>query len=172
MRPEKQFLVDEVSRHLQKSDYVFLANYDRITVSEVSDLRDRLAAEQAEFHVVKNSVLRVAAKERSLPDLEDFLAGPTAIVIGGNNPSGVAKIIKSFFAESSKVEVKAGVLEQRVISPDEVKQLADLPTMEVLRAQFLGLLNQPASMLVRVLNAVPTSMVTVLQAKVRQAEEN
>src|SRR5690606_13335012 len=83
MRPEKKYLVEEVRNHLDKSEYVFLTNYDRITVEETSTLRKSLAEHNAEFHVVKNSVLNIAAQEREYPDLKEWLAGPTAIIVGG-----------------------------------------------------------------------------------------
>ena len=92
MRVEKQYLISEVETHLKKSDYVILANFSKVTVSVVAELRNRLAAEKAEFHVVKNSSLRVAAKALGLPDVEGSLTGPTAVVVGGKNPAGVAKI--------------------------------------------------------------------------------
>jgi len=170
MRAEKQYLVDEVSNHLSKSDYVFLANFDRVTVEEVTELRDLLAAEEAEFHVVENSVLIVVAKSRNLPDLEEYLIGPTAIVVGGKNPSGVAKIVKKFFDKNERPVVKVGILGDQAIDADKVKELAELPSLEALQAQLLGLFSQPAQSLVRVINAVPASVVNVLQAKVREAE--
>jgi len=172
MRAEKKFLIEEVSKHLQKSDYVFLANFDKVTVSDVATLRSRLKPEQAEFHVVKNSSLRVAAKELSLPDLDSMLTGPTAIIVGGRNPAGVAKIVKKFFDETTKLEAKGGVLSKKAIMAAEVQTLASLPSLDVLRAQFLALLITPATSAVRVLNAVPQGLVNVLQAKVREAEKN
>ena len=169
MRVEKKYLIEEVAGHLKKSDYVILANFDKMTVADVSELRHRLTAHKAEFHVVKNSSLRVAAKALGLPEFENALVGPTAIVVGGKNSPGVAKILRSFFKGKQKVEVKAGVLSKKLITSKEVEQLADMPPLETLRAQLLGLLNQPASAFVRVLNAAPSSLVNVLQAKVRAA---
>ena len=171
MRPAKQFLVDEVEAHLRKSDYVYLANFDRITVFDVGNLREKLAAEQAEFHVVKNSVLRVAAKRLNLPDLEAWLTGPTAIIVGGENPTGVAKVIQSFTTETSKGSVKVGVLDNRTYDKEQVRQLAELPSLDALRAQLLGLLTTPARSLLFVLNGVPISLLNVLQAKAK-TEEN
>jgi len=170
MRTEKKYLVEEVSNHLSKSDYVFLANFDRITVGDATELRDRLSEEDAEFHVVKNSVLKVAAKDHGMPDIDDFLIGPTAIVVGGQNPSGVAKIVHKFFKEKDRPVVKVGILGDRTIDAATFKELADLPTLEALQAQLLSLLSQPAQGLVRVINAVPSGLVNVLQAKVREAE--
>jgi len=165
MRAEKKYLIDEVESHLKKSDYVILANFTGVTVADAAELRNRLSAEKAEFHVVKNSSLRVAAKALGLPDIETALIGPTAVVVGGKNSPGIAKILKQFFKDKQKLEVKAGVLGKKLITAKQVEQLADMPSLEVMRAQFLGLLNQPASMFVRIINAVPQSMVNVLQAR-------
>ena len=170
MRAEKQYLIAEIDSHLKKSDYVILANFTGVTVADAADLRTKLAAEKAEYHVVKNSSLRVAAKSLGLPDIEGSLTGPTAIVVGGKNSAGVAKILKQFFKDKQKIVVKAGVLSKKLISPKDVERLADMPSLDVLRAQLLGLVNQPASMFVRVINAVPQGVVNVLQAKVRASE--
>ena len=170
MRVEKKYLISEVEAHLKKSDYVILANFTGATVSDVAELRNRLAAENAEFHVVKNSSLRVAAEALGLPSVDGALTGPTAIIVGGQNSAGVAKIVTQYFKDKQKVEVKAAVLSKKLISSAEVEALASLPSLDVLRAQLLGLLNQPGTMTVRILNAVPNAVVNVLQAKVRAAE--
>jgi large subunit ribosomal protein L10 len=167
MRAAKQFLVDEVETHLRKSDYVYLANFDRITVADVGALRDKLAVEKAEFHVVKNSILRVAAKKLNLPDLESWLTGPTAIIVGGKNVSGVAKVISTFAKEKEKGQVKVGVVSKKTYNPAQVKALSELPSIEVLRAQLLGLLTTPARQFLFVLNGVPKSLLNVLQAKAK-----
>lgn len=171
MRAEKQYLVAEVETHLKKSDYVILTDFAGVTVSEVAELRAELRKENAEFHVVKNSSLRVAAKALGLPELDENLNGPTAIIVGGDNSPGAAKAVTEFFKSKQKVEVKAAVLSQKLLSADEVKALAALPSLDALRGQLLGLLSQPGTMLVRVLNAVPQNVVNVLQAKVRAEGE-
>lgn len=167
MRPEKQYLVEEVNEHLEKSDYVYLANYERITVEETAELRASLAEHNAEFHVVKNSILGVAANAKEMPDMAEHLSGPTAIIVGGEDPSGVAKVLGAFFKKKEKVDLKVGVLNDKLLEKAQIEALAKLPGLESLRAQLLGLLNQPGTGLVRVLNAVPQNVVNVLQAKVR-----
>src|SRR5580698_384559 len=135
MRPEKKYPTDEVEDHVRKADYVVLANLPGVTVADAADLRLKLAAEKAEYHVVKNSSLRVAAKSLGLPEFEDALVGPTAIVVGGKNSAGVAKILKQFFKERQKVEVKAAVLGKKLITSKDVERLAEMPSLEILRAQ-------------------------------------
>lgn len=169
MRSEKKYLIEEVARHLKKSDYFLITNYQKVTVADVAALRKKLAPEQAEFHVVKNSSLRVAAKEAGVTGFDSMLAGQTAIIVGGRNSSGVAKIVKKFFDDTQKLEIKGGVVAGKVFSSEDVIKLSELPTIEVLRAQLLALLNTPATSLVRVVNGVPQALVNVLQAKVRAA---
>jgi large subunit ribosomal protein L10 len=153
MRAEKKYLISEVESHLKKSDYVILANFTKVTVADTAELRKRLDAEKAEFHVVKNSSFRVAAKAFGLPEVESALSGPTAIVVGGKNPAGVAKVLKKFFDEKQKLEVKVGVLDKKVFSSAELAKLADLPPFDVLRSQFLSLLTSNAAAFVRLVDA-------------------
>ncbi|MBL9208910.1 MAG: 50S ribosomal protein L10 [Opitutaceae bacterium] len=154
MRAEKQYLISEVDTHLKKSNYVILTNFAKVTVADTAELRKRLAAEKAEFHVVKNSSLRVAAKTLGLPEFDAAaLAGPTAIVVGGKNSAGVAKILKKFFEEKQKLELKLGVMDKKIVSAADLSKIADLPPFDALRAQFLGLLTSNAAAFVRVLDA-------------------
>ncbi len=153
MRAEKQYLIAEVDTHLKKSDYVILANFTKVTVADTADLRKLLAKENAEFHVVKNSSLRVAAKALGLPDVEAALTGPTAVIVGGRNSAGVAKILKKFFEDKQKLDIKLGVLDRKLVSRDDLRAIADLPSFDALRAQFLGLLTSNAAAFVRVLDA-------------------
>lgn len=153
MRAEKQYLISEVDSHLKKSDYVILANFTKVTVADTAELRKRLAVEKAEFHVVKNSSLRVAAKALGLPDFDSVLTGPTAVIVGGKNSAGVAKVLKKFFDEKQKLEIKLGVIDKKVITAADLAKIADLPPFDALRAQFLGLLTSNAAAFVRVLDA-------------------
>lgn len=152
MRAEKKFLIDEVTTHLKKSDYVILTNFTKLTVADTAELRKRLAPESAEFHVVKNSSFRVAAKAFGLPEVDKSLAGQTAVVVGGKNPAGVAKVLKKFVEEKQKLEVKVGVLDKKVMSAAELSKLADLPSFDALRSMFLGMLTMQGAAFVRVLN--------------------
>jgi len=127
MQPEKKFLVNEVGAYLDKSDYVFLADFQRVTVAETEELRRILAGVGAEFHVVKNRILKIAAGERDLAVDESTLRGPTAIVVGGDNAPGVAKALEKFFKEKKKLEIKGGVLENNTLTVEQVSSLAQLP---------------------------------------------
>jgi len=153
MRAEKQFLVDEVASYLAKSNYLLVANFAKVTVEDATSIRAQLRPFGAEYHVVKNSILNIAAKQANLPDLSSALSGHTALVTGGANPTGVAKILVKFFKDSSKLEVKAGVLDAKLLSAKDIEALSKLPSLEAIRAQLLGLLSTPASQVVRLLVA-------------------
>ncbi len=153
MRAEKQFLVDEVAGHLAKSSYLLVANFTGVTVKDATDIRNQLRPLGAEYHVVKNSILSIAARQAKLPDLDGHLSGHTALVTGGDNPSGVAKVLVKFFKDFSKLEVKAGVLDARLLSAKDIEALSKLPSLEVIRAQLLALLSTPATSVVRILVA-------------------
>ncbi len=170
MRPEKQFLVDEINSHLDKSDYLFLADYERSTVVDIAELRAELVKEEAEFHVVKNNILKVAARERGFPEIDEHLNGQNAIVIGGANPSGVAKVLTKFFDKKEKMDVKVGILSSQRLEKDEIIALSKLPNLDAMRAQLLGLLSQPAQSMVFVLSGVPKAMLNVLMAKADKGE--
>jgi len=167
MREEKKYLVDEVSCYLDKSDYFFLTNYESITVEETNTLRERLNEFDAEFHVVKNRMLKVAAEKQGYPDLSEWLTGPTAIISGGDNPPGTAKTIENFFKETEKVSIKGGMLEKKPLSAEKVGELAKLPSIDVIKAQLMGLLQINAQRMVTVLQAVPQSLINVLNAKAK-----
>lgn len=153
MRAEKKYLIDEVTTHLKKSDYVILTNFTKMTVEDAAELRKRLAPEKAEFHVVKNSSFRVAAKAFGLPEVDKSLSGQTAVVVGGKNPAGVAKVLKTYIKDKQKLEVKVGLLDKKVFNSAELDKLAELPSFEALRSMFLGLLTMQAAAFVRVLDA-------------------
>lgn len=168
MRPEKKYLVQEAENYLENSGYFFLTDYHGINAEQTVELRDKLSQRGAEFHVVKNSSLKIATKQRNLGDLEEHLKGHTAIVIGGDDISGVAKELQDYFKKNDKVSVKAGAIGEKSLTADEVKTLAKLPNLEVLRAQFLSLLNTPATQVVSLMNAPARNFVQVLQAKADQ----
>jgi large subunit ribosomal protein L10 len=153
MRAEKKYLVDEVAAQLASSNYLLIANFTGVTVKDATSVREQLRAHGAEYHVVKNSILNIATKQANLPDIASHLSGHTALVTGGKNPTGVAKVLVSFFKDFSKLEVKAGVLDSKVLTKAEVEALSKLPSLEAIRAQLLSLLNTPASQMVRLLDA-------------------
>lgn len=154
MREAKKYLVSEVEKHLEKSpNYFYMVDYNKLNVIETKELRTELTKHGAEFHVVKNSILDVVLKKRGTGDMGEFLAGQVAIVVGGTNPAGVAKVLKEFGKAKEKLTVKVGIMDAKKMTAAEIAFLADLPSIEVLRATFLALISEGAAKMVRLLDA-------------------
>jgi large subunit ribosomal protein L10 len=165
MRPEKANIVSDLSKKLNQSPFVLVADYQRMNVGHFADLRNRLAGSGAELHVVKNSFLKRAMSDSGLPDVADKLTGQTAVVTGEKDVAPVAKILKLFAKEFKIAALKIGVVDKSLLSTQEVETLAELPSREVLLAQLLGLLLSPATKLVRVLNEPASAFARLLNAK-------
>jgi large subunit ribosomal protein L10 len=165
MRPEKASIVTDLSEKLNRSPFVLVTDYQRMNVGHFADLRNRLAANGAEVHVVKNSFLKRAMTDSGLPDIADKLSGQTAVVTGEKDVAPVARILKLFAAEFKIAAVKIGVVDKSILSTQEVETLAELPPREVLLSQLLGLLLSPATKLVRLLNEPGSALARLLNAK-------
>ena len=165
MRPEKQHLTQEYLTRLNASPFFIVVDYKGLTVSHLTELRSRLSKAGAEVHVVKNSIFRLAAKEAGVADLNGALTGQVAVVTGKRDISAAAKVVKTFGAELEKLKVHFGYLNNQRLEQAAIFTLADLPSIEVLRAQLLGVLNAPAGKFVRLLNTPASQLARVLQAR-------
>src|SRR5512135_240015 len=152
MRPEKQNLTKEYLARLNASPFFIVVDYRGLKVTHLTELRKRLRKAGAEVHVVKNSVFRIAAKEAGVEDLNGSLAGQLAVVTGQRDISTAAKVVKTYGAELDRLKVHFGFLNNQRLEADAVLRLADLPSVEVLRATLLGVLQAPATKLARLLN--------------------
>lgn len=167
MRTEKKFIGNEYATRLNGSPFFIVVDYRAVTVKHFNELRKRLRAVGAECHVVKNSIFRIAAKEAKVADLASgALAGQIAVVTGQKDVSAAAKVLKNFQAEFEKPKVQFGYLNNQRLETADLTALADLPSIEVLRGKLLGMLQAPASTLVRLLNTPGGQLARVLQARV------
>ena len=170
MRAEKQLLTKEYATRLNGSPFFIVVGYQGLKVAHLTELRKRLKTAGAEIHVVKNSVFRVAAKEAGVADLNGSLAGQLAVVTGQKDISAAAKALKNFGAEFDKLKIKFGFLNNQRLEEASIIALADLPSLDVLRAKLLGLLNAPATKLVTLINTPATMLAQVIKAKAEKAE--
>jgi large subunit ribosomal protein L10 len=170
MRAEKKFLTSEYVARLNASPFFIVVGYQGLKVSHLSELRKRLTQAGAEVHVVKNTVFAVAAKEAGIADIGGSLAGQVAVVTGKKDISAAAKVVKNFAAEFDKLKLKFGYLGNQRLDDASILALADLPSLDVLRAKLLGLFNAPATKLVTLINTPGTQLAQVIQAKSEKAE--
>jgi large subunit ribosomal protein L10 len=165
MRPEKQNLTKEYLTRLNGSPFFIVVDYKGLHVDHWSELRKRLTKAGAEVHVVKNSIFRIAAKEAGIPDLNGSLAGQVAVITGKRDVSAAAKVVKTFGSEFDRLKIHFGYLNSQRLEQKDLITLADLPSIEVMRAKLLGLFNAPATKLVTLLNTPASQLARVLKAK-------
>lgn len=169
-KQSKEAVVAEFSGKLAEAKAAFLADYRGLTVEQANDLRRKLRAAGVEYRVVKNTLLRRAAKDTPAACLDEYLVGPTAIALAADDPVAPAKALVEFAKDSKVFELKAGMLDGKLLTLDDIRALSDLPSREQLLAKMLGSLNAPATNLVGVFAAVPRSFVQVLAAIKDQKE--
>jgi len=170
MRAEKQILTKEYVARLNASPFFIVVDYKGLKVAHLTELRKRLQKVGAEIHVVKNSVFRIAAKEAGIGEFTAELTGQLAVVTGQKDISAAAKTAKNFGAEFDKLKVQFGYLDNKRMDQATILVLADLPSLDVLRAKLLGLLNAPATKLVVLINTPASQLARVIKAKAEKAE--
>ena len=169
MRAEKKLLTNEYVARLNGSPFFIVVGYQGLKVAHLSELRKRLRQAGAEIHVVKNTVFTVAAKEAGI-DIKGSLAGQVAVVTGQKDISAAAKALKNFAAEFDKLKLKFGYMGSQRLEEATVIALADLPSLDVLRAKLLGLFNAPATKLATLINTPATMLAQVIKAKAEKGE--
>lgn len=170
-RPEKEKKVTEIADKLSSAAGVYLADYQGLTVEEISNLRNKLRESSVEFTVVKNTLARLSVEQVGLQDLVKYLNGPTAMAFCLADPIQGAKILFDFQKQNDKLGLKACVFDEQVYDKIYIEKIAKLPTPEQIKAQAVGIMSAPLRNMVFVLNNLLTSMVTVLN-EVRKQREN
>jgi len=170
MRAEKQFLTNEYVERLNDSPFFIVTEYTGLSVAEFEALRAKLRGSNAEIHVVKNSVFRAAATEAGIGDLNGALAGQVAVVTGEQDISSAAKVVKEFAEKADKPKIRFGYAGEDRLEEATVLRIADLPSIEVLRSQLLGVIQAPASQLARVINTPASMVARAIQARVDKGE--
>ena len=156
--------VEEIKEKISKAQSVVLVDYRGLNVEQLTELRSRYRKAGVEYKVYKNTMMRFAFKDSGLEEFNEFLKGPSAIAFGYDDPVQVAKVTADFAKEHDKLEIKAGVVDGKIIDINGVKDLADLPPREVLIAQVLGGFNAPIQGFANVLQGTIRSLAIVLNA--------
>jgi large subunit ribosomal protein L10 len=165
-RPEKVAVVTEVRDKLGAAQAALLTDYRGLTVKDLSALRQSLAAAGATVSIYKNTLVRFAARDLGIEDLEPMLKGPTAITFVDGDAAAAAKALRDFSRTNPLLVVKGGLLGTKVVDAAGAKALADLPTREVLLSQIAGLFQAPLQQMASLLEAVPRTFAYGLAALV------
>lgn len=153
----KQAKVAEIAEKLSKAQSMVIVSYNGITVAEISELRNQFRAAGVDYCVLKNTLVRRALDDRGITGLDDCLNGPCAYAFGMNDAVSPAKIAKDFMTKNKddgRLSFKAGLLGDKVLSEEDVKKLAAIPSREVLLAQLVGCLQAPIANLVYTLETL------------------
>ncbi|MGB9437383.1 MAG: 50S ribosomal protein L10 [Desulfobacterales bacterium] len=161
---KKQKITEDLHERFSKSAIVVVADYKGLDVSAMNALRRKLREEDIEFQVAKNTLLIRAAKDTEVALIEDYFKGPSAVALSYTDPVAPAKILAQFAKDNQKLEIKGGVLKNKVLDVDAIKALAKLPSREVLLGQLLAVLNEVPTAFVRTLAEIPRSLLNVLAA--------
>ena len=151
-REEKTQLLAELNELFNTAETIVVSHYKGLTVEEVSQLRDNIRKVGAGFRVTKNRITRLALKGTKFESLADLFVGPTAIAFA-NDPISACKACVEFAKTNEKLLVIGGGMGTGVLSVDDIKRLAAIPSMDELRAKIIGLLQAPAAQLARVTKA-------------------
>ncbi|MGH7861655.1 MAG: 50S ribosomal protein L10 [Candidatus Dormibacteraceae bacterium] len=164
-RPEKIEQVALLAGKLRSAKVAVLADYRGLTVAQLQELRTKLRGQAVEFRVVKNTIARRAAVDAGHADWQESLKGPLAIAFGYDDISSPSRLLGEWSrATRLKLDIMGGLVEGRVMGADQVRQIADLPSREVLIAQLLGTLQSPIAQLVGTIQAPVQQLVGLLEA--------
>jgi large subunit ribosomal protein L10 len=163
-KKEKQDLISEYEKWLKENQAVFVLSYNKMSMKEISTLRAEARQNSAELHVVKNTLMNLALKQAGLEN-KGYFDGSSLVGFTQSDAPVFAKILQKASKSGEMFAIKGGYLDGKVLDKRQVIMLADLPSMPVMRATLLALLNTPASKLVRTLAEPARQIAAVLKAQ-------
>jgi len=163
-KQSKEALIAEFTVKLKDAKAAFLADYRGLDVDQANDLRNKLRDTGVEYRVVKNTLLRLASKDTASACLVEYLSGPTSIALVNDDPVAPAKALVEFAKKNQAFELKAGMLDGKLLAVADIQALAELPSRDELLAMMLRTMSAPATNFVGVLAAVPRTFVQALSA--------
>ncbi len=164
-RTEKASFVADLRERINRAPVVYLTDFTGLDVKSITKLRRSLRASGAEYVVVKNRLAKLAFSGTELPNVFDDLEGPTAMVLGYEDVVAPAKALTEFAREHDKKPVfKVGILDRKVLQPDQINRLARLPSREQLLAELAGAMSAPTAMLAMAMEAKLQEMAGLVDA--------
>ncbi len=164
LKSEKEEMIKELSEKFARAKTAVVAEFSKVDVETVTKLRAKLRDGKVEYKVLKNTLAKRAAKGTSVEAIAEDFVGPIALAISYDDVVAPAKILSDFIKDMETIKVKSAVVEGKRIDANGVKALAKMPGLPELRAQILGMLNQPAGKLVRTIAAPGSQLARVMQA--------
>ncbi len=166
----KKEITADIHERFSKSKIVIVTDYKGLDVMTMNDLRRKLRDVGVEYKVVKNTLLIRASDDTDAALIRDHFKGPSAIALAFDDPVSPAKVLTEFAKAHEKLEIKAGVMNGKVLELEAIKALSKLPSREVLLAQVLSTMNAVPTSFVRALSDLPRKLLNVLNAIKEQKE--
>jgi large subunit ribosomal protein L10 len=162
-KARKEEVVAELEALFQKSNVAIAADLTGFTVEDITKLRRKLDKDAALCKIAKNTLISIACSKGVFAPLSELTKGPTALILGTEDPAAPAKTVLEVMKTLKKGEVKGGVLEGKLLSPQQVKAVADLPSKEVLLGGIAGALNSGAQGIAGILNNVIADIAVLVE---------
>ncbi|MDR0355471.1 MAG: 50S ribosomal protein L10 [Deltaproteobacteria bacterium] len=163
-KQKKKTVVSVLLDDLKNVKAIYVTDFNSLPVDAMVSLRNKIRECGGQYKVVKNTLIKLAAKDHPLEKLNDLLVGNNGLGMTDSDPAVLAKVMQDFAKEQSKFVVKGGLLDGKVLDPAQVKALASLPSREILLSTMLGALQAVPTSLARVLAAVPQKLLYALTA--------
>lgn len=163
-KKQKEAMLAQYGEWLERSQAVILVEYTGMKMADLDAVRAKMREAGGEFHVVKNTLIRLALQRAGWTAPSDFYENSTAVGFAFHDAAGVSKAFYEAVKNLPVVKVKGGFLGAKALTPEEVKALAELPPLETLRSQLMGLLLAPANQFVRTLAEPGRQVASVLKA--------
>ncbi|MCB9136682.1 MAG: 50S ribosomal protein L10 [Anaerolineales bacterium] len=163
-KQRKDEILESYKAWLDKSRAIIVTEYKGLAVKDLDTLRQKMRDNGGEFHIVKNTLGKKLLQDAGYSVDENMFTGSTAIGFAFEDAPGLAKALSDYANTSEFVNIKGGYLANNLMNASQVKALADLPPLPVVRAQLLGMLNAPASKLVRTLAEPGRQIAAVIKA--------
>jgi len=171
IKEEKKEKVEDIKSVFESGSPIIFADHTGLKAENMFKIRNKLADADAYIKIVKNTLALLAAGQvHADMDLSQIFTGPTSMIVSGENIVISAKLVKEFVKEFDTFKVKGGIIENKIVGSEAIERLSSLPSREVLIAQLLGVMMNPAARLVTALSGVPGNLVAVLDA-IRQQKE-
>ena len=160
----KQDKVSQIKENIDKASVAIVTEYKGYSVEEITNLRRALQKEDGDYMVTKNTLARLAVKDTPYEVLTETFKGPIAIAFGFGDQVAPAKVLSKFIKDAKKGEIVAAALDGKLLSAEEAKALATIPSKEEIYAKMLGCVNSPATGIVGSINAVMASLTRAVAA--------
>jgi large subunit ribosomal protein L10 len=166
LREKKVQIVNNIADDLSRSTIIIATNYQGLLAKQIAELRNALAKAGIEYHVVKNSLVYRAADQVGKPHLKDIIEGPVALAFGYGDIANTAKVLNQYIKSAAlSLQIRGGLLGDRILPPEDVISLANLPSREVLISQLIGQLQAPIVTLHNIISLPLQGLLNILQNK-------